>query len=82
MLSFNSLSQWHFAAARRLLLPAAGIGSSVRFCRMSFAMLPHSQIDALFECLGPDFGNLRGACLLAREKSNGVELYLEITKWH
>ena len=82
MLSFSSLSQWHFAAARRLLLPAAGIGSSVRFCRMSFAILPHSQIDALFEYLGPDFSNLRGACSLARERSNGVELYLEIIKWH
>ena len=61
---------------------AAGIGSSVRFCRMSFAFLPHSQIDALFEYLGPVFNNLRGACSLARQKSNGVELYLEIIKWY
>ena len=61
---------------------AARIGSSVRFCGMSFAILKISQIDALFECLGPDFGNLRGACSLARKRSNGVNLYLEIIKWH
>ena len=49
---------------------------------MSFVILPHSQIDALFECLGLDYGNLRGACSLARKRSNGVILYLEIIKWH
>ena len=45
-------------------------------------MLRHSQIDALFVCLGLDYGNIRGACLLARKKSNGVELHLEILRWH
>ena len=49
---------------------------------MSFARLSHCQIHELFLCLGPDYFHLRGTCLLAREKSNGVDLALEILKWH
>ena len=49
---------------------------------MPFAKLPDSVIVALFEYLGPEYGNFRRAYLLACRSSNGVNLYLEIIKWH
>ena len=49
---------------------------------MSFARLPHCQIDELFGFLGPDCSQLRRACVLARERSNGVDVPFEILKWH
>ena len=49
---------------------------------MSFASLPHRQIDEIFACLGPDFFHLRLSCLLARERSNSMDLALEILRWH
>ena len=49
---------------------------------MSFARLSHCQIDGLFGFLGPDCSQLRRACVLARERSNGVDLPFEILKWH
>ena len=49
---------------------------------MSFASLPHCQIDEIFACLGPDFFHLRLSSLLARERSNGMDLALEILRWH
>ena len=49
---------------------------------MSFARLPHCQIDEIFSCLGPDFFHLRSSSLLARERSNGMDLGLEILRWH
>ena len=49
---------------------------------MSFARLPHCQIHELFTCLGPDYYHLRASCVMAREKSNGIDLPLEILKWH
>ena len=49
---------------------------------MSFASLPHGQIDEIFSCLGPDFFHLRLSSLLTREKSNGMDLALEILRWH
>ena len=49
---------------------------------MSFASLPHCQIDEIFACLGPDFFHIRLSCLLARERSNSMDLALEILRWH
>ena len=49
---------------------------------MSFARLPLSQMDEIFSCLGPDFFHLRSSSLLARERSNGMDLALEILRWH
>lgn len=49
---------------------------------MSFARLPQCQVREIFVCLGPDFSHLRGACLLTRNFSNGIDLALEILKWH
>ena len=49
---------------------------------MSFARLSHCQIDEIFEYLGPDFFHLRLSSLLARERSNGMYLALEILRWH
>ena len=49
---------------------------------MSFARLPHCQIDELFGFLGPDCSQLRRACVPARERSNGVDVPVEILKWH
>ena len=49
---------------------------------MSFASLPHCQIDEIFACLGPDFFHLRLSSLLARERSNSMDLALEILRWH
>ena len=49
---------------------------------VSFARLPHCQIDELFGFLGPDCSQLRRACVLAREGSNGVDVPFEILKWH
>ena len=49
---------------------------------MTLARLPHCQIHELFTCLGPDYYHLRGSCVLAREKSKGVDLPLEVLKWH
>ena len=49
---------------------------------MSFASLPHCQIDEIFACLGPDFFHIRLSCLLARERPNSMDLALEILRWH
>ena len=49
---------------------------------MSFAGLPHCQIEELLACLGPDYFHLRASCVVARDKSNGVDLPFEILKWH
>ena len=49
---------------------------------MSFARLPQCQVYEIFVCLGPDYYHLRGACLLTREKSNSIDLPLEILRWH
>ena len=49
---------------------------------MSFARLPQCQVYEIFVCLGPDFYHLRGSCVLAREKSKGIDLPLEVLKWH
>ena len=49
---------------------------------MSFARLPHCQIDDLFVFLGPDSAELRRACVLVRDRSNGLDLPFEILKWH
>ena len=49
---------------------------------MSFASLPHCQIDEIFACLGPDFFHLRLSSALARERSNGMDLAFEILRWH
>ena len=49
---------------------------------MSFASLPHCQIDGLFGFLGPDCSQLRRACVLAWERSNGVDLTFWVLKWH
>ena len=49
---------------------------------MSFARFPHCQIDELFLFLGPDYSQLRRACVLVRDRSNGLDLPLEILKWH
>ena len=49
---------------------------------MLFARLPHGQIDELFVFLGPDFSQLRRACIPARERFIGVDMPFEILKWH
>ena len=49
---------------------------------MSLAGLPHCQIEELLACLGPDYFHLRASCVVARDKSNGVDLPFEILKWH
>ena len=49
---------------------------------MAFARLPHCQIDELFVFLGPDYSQLRSACVLARERSSGVDMPFEILLWH
>ena len=49
---------------------------------MSFARLPHRQIDELFVFLGPDYSQLRSACVLARERSSCVDMPFEILRWH
>ena len=49
---------------------------------MSFAGHPHYMIEELFAYLGPDYFHLRASCVVARDKSNGVDLPLEILKWH
>ena len=49
---------------------------------MSFAGLPHCQIEELLACLGPDYFHLRASCVVARDKSNGVDLPFEILKWY
>ena len=48
---------------------------------MSFAELPHGQIDEIFSCLGPDFFHLRLSSQLTRERSNGMDIALEILRW-
>lgn len=54
----------------------------VPYLIMSFARLQHCQIDDVFVFLGPDCFQLRRTCILAREKSNGVDMLLEILRWH
>ena len=49
---------------------------------MSFAGHPHYMIEELFAYLGPDYFHLRASCVVARDKSNGVDLPFEILKWH
>ena len=49
---------------------------------MSFARLPHRQIDELFVFLGPDYSQLRSACVLARERSSCLDMPFEILRWH
>ena len=40
------------------------------------------MIDELLAYLGPDYSYLRRSSVLARERSNGVNLQLEILRWH
>ena len=49
---------------------------------MPFARLSHYQIDELFVLLGPDYSQLRRTCVYARGRSNGVDMPLEILRWH
>ena len=67
--------------ARTYLAQCLSVSSSLA-CAMTFARLPNCQIYELFTCLGPDYYHLRGSCVMAREKSNDIDLLLEILKWH
>ena len=67
--------------ARTHLAQCLSVSSSLG-CAMTFARLPNCQIYELFTCLGPDYYHLRGSCVMAREKSNDIDLLLEILKWH
>ena len=49
---------------------------------MSFARLAQCLIDELFVFLGPDYSQLRSACVLTRERSSGVDMPFEILRWH
>ena len=49
---------------------------------MSLLRLPACQVDELFACLGPEYSSLRATSVYARDRSNHVDLSLEILRWH
>ena len=49
---------------------------------MLLAELQHCRIEELLAYLGPDYYHLRASCVVARNRTKGVDLPLEILKWH